>query len=353
MTGKDEAPRDEALRTIEADLAASGFPCVAESFRIPAAPGLSPAAGFLVSAGGGFALAAGRPGLAFLLGVAGAAILLLDASGFAPLDWIGPKRRSRVLVLPGPPTREPREAFFLGIPLACSSWPAPAGRGPGWNRYAYPAGVALAGIVALLSGAAALAFASLAPAVGIAGGAGLVVPAAAAAVSGRRGGGPSRNRAARWVTGMAAALEGPSRPTLFVYPGDPAEAKFFLARYREPLFGGRGLFLEFPEGAGGPFSVGRAEGPLVPHGVDPLLFDAIRRAAKAAGLPEPAGRKVRRKTAALCAMARGFRAATVGQEAGPVPGVAAPTAEPGFRWVLEIAKAAGNPIGLTGGGEGV
>lgn len=344
--------KDEALSRIEADLAAAGHPCIRESFRMPAWPWISPATGFFLSAAGGFALASGRAGLAFLLGIAGAAIILLDACGFSPLDWIGPKVRSRILVIPGTPSGKGRTAFFVGIPLVCSP-PGTVGGvlGSRWRRISYLLGVALTGSVALLSFASALLFLPPLPAIGVAAGTALLLPLAASG-PGKPERGLPRNRAADWAARLAAVQDETSRPFLFVYPGDPAGAKFLLARYRGPLIRGCGVFIEFPEGATGPIGVARAEGPLVPYRVDPALLDGILAAGRAAGIATASSGAVRRKTAALFAMARGFRAATLFQEMGPSSRIAVPD-DAAARWVLEITKARGKPNGLTGGGEGV
>ena len=120
------ADNNDSLDAQEARLAERGINCIRERFRVPAFPQISPSAGFLCCAAGAFLLAAAHPVKAFLFSLAGAMLLLLDACGFSPLDWLGPKEKRSVLVIPGTFSEENRKALFLAVPLACRL----TGKGP-------------------------------------------------------------------------------------------------------------------------------------------------------------------------------------------------------------------------------
>src|SRR4030065_104788 len=79
------------LASVEELLRGRGLEFVRARFRLPSLPQLSPSAGFLSCAAGAFLLAKGGAAASFLLAVAGAIILLLDAYGFSPPAWLGPR----------------------------------------------------------------------------------------------------------------------------------------------------------------------------------------------------------------------------------------------------------------------
>jgi hypothetical protein len=96
---------------------------------------------------------------------------------------------------------------------------------------------------------------------------------------------PPRNLAAGWVEETAPSQGPGNRPYLLVYSGDPAEVKFFLAKYRRLVFRGQGIFVEFAEGSFGSPAVSVGEGPLLPYRVDPGLFSRVRAAGEGCGVP--------------------------------------------------------------------
>src|SRR3990172_792908 len=104
---------------VEGLLRAQGVEYIRDRFRIPSRPQLSPAAALFACAAAAFLLSAGAAAASFLLGTSGVALLLLDACGFAPLAWAGPKETRTVLVVHGTPSGKKEKALFFGLPLRC------------------------------------------------------------------------------------------------------------------------------------------------------------------------------------------------------------------------------------------
>ena len=342
----------EDLDRVEGLLRARGIDCHRERFRLPSRPRLSPSAGLLLGSAGGFLLAAGRPTSSFLLAVAGATVLLLDAYGFSPLAWLGPRRTRSLLVVPGTPSEDRRKALFFGIPLRCRLTEAGHfSRGEALLRAAFAAGPALAFLLCAVSGGVLLVLLPPVPRFGGAAGTALFLLAAAAWAGPAPGDGPP-NEAASWADRLAAR-EDPFRPFLLVYSGDAEEVKFFLARHRGSLLRGHGIFLEFPPGSFGRPAASVAEGPFLPYRVDPPLLSLVRQVGEAHGVSPVTTLPLRDKSAGLFAMARGFRAITLFRlESPPVPDAPFP-AETALAWARGIADAfaRGGVPDLTEGGK--
>ncbi len=342
---------------LEKALAGRGIPFVRESFRVPAFPQISPCAGLALAAAGAFLLAAGRPAAAFLAALAGAVLLLLSSCGFTPLDWLGPRERRSVLIVPGDVTEGERTAVFLGIPLLCR----PLAGGPLPRSEAVRSKAPLAGALVTLAilsyaGAAVLLYAAVRP--GPAAAAGTFLSAACAAVFLPGGRIPrTPNRAAGWTDLFVPADRSGPRPFVLFYGGDPAEVKFFLAKYRRHVLRGLGIFLEFPDAGEGAPAASLREGPLVPYRVDPRVVARVRAAALAGGIGEVRQVTIRSASAGLVAMARGFKAVTIGRRSarnGESPPVGDGAAAAWARGILEEEGASrGGREGLTGGSNGV
>lgn len=344
---------DIPMGAIEARLAERGIEFFRERFRVPALPQVSPSAGFLCGAAGAFLLAGGHPAKAFLTGLTGALILLLDACGFSPLDWLGPKEKRSVLVIPGTFSEEKRKALFLAVPLFCRLT-----RGGYFSRKAALERAARTlGLILSLSlpAQAAAEMLHCLPGLPVAE---VLAGAALAALSSwewiRREPVPDvRNLAADWVERWGPAGPG-FRPFVLVYTGDEAEVKFFLAKYRHPVLRGHGIFLEFAETASGPPAAsGREGGFLLPYRVDPLLLSRVRAAAGELGIPFFRTQDLRFRSGGLAAMARGFKAVTLFRmEAPPAEETAFPV-ETAVSWISEIVRRSGSKADLTVSGKGV
>ncbi|MBI5342645.1 MAG: hypothetical protein HZB63_04930, partial [Deltaproteobacteria bacterium] len=165
---------------------------------MPSFPQISPSAGFLCGAAGAFLLASGRPVSSFFAGLAGALILLLDACGFSPLDWLGPKEKRSVLVVPGTFSEEKRKALFLAVPLYCRlTREGYFSREAGFRRAVAAVGLLLSFSLPVLAGAATLLYLPPLPATGVLLGAALAAAAAGGWI--RRDPVPAtRNLAAEW-----------------------------------------------------------------------------------------------------------------------------------------------------------
>lgn len=300
------------LDSVEERLRAEGIECARERFRLPSRPQLSPSAGFLACAAGGFLLIGGNAAASFLAAVGGAVLLLLDAYGFSPVAWLGPKETRSVLVVWGTPSDRKRKALFFGIPLRCRM------TGSGYfsreetiRRAASAGGLILAFLFCAVSGGVLLVVLPPLPLVGALTGTAMTVFAARewARPLPQRDGPP--NQSVSWVSRLAAARGADFRPFLLVYSGDGAEVKYFLARHRGPLFRGYGVFLEFARDAEGPPAASVAEGPFLPYRVDPALLFLVRESGKAHGIPPARDIVLRERSPGLFAMARGFRAVTL------------------------------------------
>ncbi|MBI5418956.1 MAG: hypothetical protein HZA60_02600 [Deltaproteobacteria bacterium] len=299
------------IEAVATALRGQGVDVVVERFRVPAWPQLSASAGFGLCAAGAFLLAAGRPAAAFLVGVSGSLLLLLDACGFSPLDWLGPKVRRSVAVIPGDPSERDRKALFLAVPLHCRlNASGRFSRKAALRHASYFLGLLLSLALATLAGGATLLYLPPLPGAGVVGGAALAVLAAGEWARGDSSPGP-RNLAAGWVDQWLLPAGAAPRPFILLYSGDEAEVKFFLAKYRRPVLRGSGVFIEFPRSAGGAPAVTVREGPFIPYRVDIGLFSRVRTAGKACGIPYARMCTLRFKSAGLIAMARGFRAITL------------------------------------------
>ncbi len=297
--------------SFEKRLLARDIECVREHFRVPAFPGISPSAGFLVCAASGFLLAKGNAAASLLLASAGATLLLLDACGFSPLDWLGPRKMRSVLVVRGTPSGEGTKALFFAIPFRCrTADTAPLSRKEAIRRTACAFGLAVSFLLCAVSSGVLLVYLPPVPLFGILAGTAMLALSVSEWAGTDRDDGP-RNLAAAWGDRLAAPRNSGFRPFLLVYSGDGAEVKYFLARHRGALLRGNGIFVEFAPGADGPPAVSAAEGPLIPYRTDPALFSLVREAALRAGLPLPVARTIRSRSPGLLAMARGFRAVTI------------------------------------------
>ncbi len=331
------------LDSVEERLRAHGVDCVRERFRLPSRPELSPSMGFLACAGGGFLLAAGSPTVSFLVSVAGATLLLLDAYGFSPASWLGPKETRSVLVVRGTPSNEKRKALFFGLPLRCLlTATGYFSRREMLRRASFAGGLVLAFLFCAVSGSVLLFLLPSLPSFGVIVGIAMLVLSATEWVWPTTGNGP-QNLAVSWADRLAEPQETAFRPFVLVYSGDGSEVKYFLARYRGPLFRGYGVFLEFSPKAEGPPVASVGEGPFLPYRVDPALFSHIREAGKANGVPSAWTVTLRYRSPGLFAMARGFRAVTVfRRESPPAPEISF-SGETALAWALGVAAKATGP----------
>lgn len=333
----------ETGREIGNLLAEQGVAGTRIRFRVPALPGLSAAAGFLACSGGSLLLFAARPVASFFLSLAGGLLLLLDAGGFSPLAWIGPKEERWVAVVEGDPSEPGRPALFLAIPARCRLTPGGQfSRRDRIREAARALGTALALLFPVLpAGSALLLFPP--PVVAGAGFAVLfAVLSFAEAVRRERSPGPE-NLAAGWIGTLRSGSASGRRPWILLYPGDPAEVKFLLARFRGPLFRGRGLFLEWSGEAAGLPAVSAREGSLPAYRCDPQLVAAAAGAAREAGTGPVRTTWIPFRTGAFFAMSRGFRAVTLFREPGSGPDSGDRPGEPGAEWAVRTARAAAPP----------
>lgn len=342
-----------SMDAVEARLAERGIECIRERFRVPALPQVSTSAGFLCGAAGAFLLAGGHPAKAFLTGLAGALLLLLDACGFSPLNWLGPKEKRSVLVIPGTLSEENRKALFLAVPTFCRLTRAGYfSREAASRRCARTFGHILSFSLPVLAATATLHFLPRLPAAEVLAGAVLAALSAGEWVR-REPAHEVRNLAADWVERWLPAGPG-FRPFVLVYAGDEADVKFFLAKYRHPVFRGHGVFLEFAETASGPPAASRREGGfLLPYRVDPLLLARVRAAAGEIGIPSLRTQDIRFRSGGLAAMARGFKAVTLFRmEAPPAEETAFPV-DTAVSWVSEVVRRSGAEADLTVHDKGV
>ncbi len=341
----------DPIDELEKGLAGRGIDCVRERFRVPSFPQISPSAGYLCGAAGAFLLAAGCPVPSFFSGLAGALLLLVDACGFSPLDWLGPKEPRSALVLPGTFSERSRKALFLAVPLRCRLTAMGYFSGEAAFRRAVASfGLLLSLAVPVLAGAATLLYLQTSPAAGMLAGSALAALAAGAWIP-EKSNLAERNMAADWVERWVPEDGAEFRPFLFVYSGDAAEVKFFLAKYRHPLFRGHGIFIEFAEGARGPVAASEREGGFfLPYRVEPALLSRVREAAKACGFPAPHARVLRFPSGGLAAMARGFKAVTLFRLEIPTPEGADLPRETVIAWVREIVRRSGAPAGSQAAG---
>ncbi len=353
----ERAGKNDPIGNLEKELSERGIACVRERFRIPALPRISPVAGFAICSAGALLLAAGHPSASFLAGLSGALVLLLDACGFSPMDWLGPKEARSVLVVSGTFSEEKRKALFLGVPLYCRLTRAGHfSREATHRRVADSLGFILSLALPVFAGAVTLRYLPPFPPA-------VLAAAATGILAARHWTRPApppgaRNLAAGWLDRWIPVEEAGFRPFILIYSGDEAEVKFFLAKYRYPLLRGEGVFLEFPEAAAGPPAVSAREGAfLLPYRVDPGLFARVLQAGKAGGIPSPRMRTLRLGSAGLVAMARGFRAVTLFRlEGGEMEKEAFPE-ESAIGWVYGILDGKGCGTGsrddLTGKRNGV
>lgn len=330
----ERAGKNHPVGNMEKELSERGIACVRERFRVPALPCISPVAGYAICSAGALLLAAGRVDASFLAGLSGAVVLLLDACGFSPLDWLGPKEARSVLVVPGTFSGEKRKAVFLGVPLSCRLTRAGYfSREAALRRVEDFLGFVLSLALPVFAGAVTLRYLPPFPP------AGLAAAAATAILGARRLARPATppgpgNLASGWVDRLIPGEESGFRPFVLIYSGDEAEVKFFLAKYRYPLLRGEGVFLEFPESASGPPAASALEGAfLLPYRVDAGLVARVLRAGKTAGVPPPRMRALRLESAGLVAMARGFRAVTLFRLEGEDMGKNAFPEETAIGWV--------------------
>ena len=325
---------------VEGLLRAQGVEYIRDRFRIPSRPQLSPAAALFACAAAAFLLSAGAAAASFLLGTAGVALLLLDACGFAPLAWAGPKETRTILIVPGTPAEEKEKPLFFALPLRCRLTRAGYfSRAEEVRRIVSAGVVALAFLLCTVSAGVLLLVLPPVPVFGAVAGVALLALAAWEWIRPAATGGPE-NVAAGWADRLAFPPGARFRPHLLVYSGDPAEVKYFLARYRGPLFRGRGVFLEFPREAIGSPAASVREGPFFSCRVDPALLSLVREAGKRHGVPAARDAVLREKSPGLFAMARGFSAVTLFPLASP-PGPDLPfPAETAAGWAEGIAAAA-------------
>jgi hypothetical protein len=343
------------LASVEELLRERGLEFVRERFRLPSRPQLSPSAGFLSCAAGAFLLAKGCAAASFLLAVAGGIILLLDAYGFSPLAWLGPREPRSVLVVPGTPSGERKKALFFGLPLRCRlTGTGYFSREEALRRAAFAGGLHLAFLLCAVSAGVLLVVLPPVPVFGVLTGIAMVALSAGEWVRPAAAEGP-RNLAAGWVDRFPSPTDALFRPYFLVYSGDPAEVKYFLSRHRGPVFRGTGIFLELAPGAEGPYATSVREGPFFPYRVDPALLLLVREAGKRHGVPSARPVTIRDKSPGLFAMGRGFRAITIfRQEPSPAPGTPF-SGESFLAWARGIASVAGtgNLPDLTARGKKV
>jgi hypothetical protein len=291
------------------------------------------------SAAGAFLLSSGHAVLSFLAGLAGALILLLDSCGFSPLDWLGLKEARSVTVIPGTPSQKERKALFLAFPLRCHF------TGYGYfsgkaviRRAAMPIGILLSFLIPVIASGTMLHFLPLLPAAMIPAGVVLLALAADAAFRGNPGR-QARNLAPEsiheWIKNHASEF----RPFVLLYPGDVEEVKFFLAKYRHPVFRGEGIFIEFAEGNTGPAAISAAEGGFpLPYRVDSALLSRVWNAARHCGIHNPRMHVLRVKSGGLASMARGFKAITVFRMDASSDEHASFPRETADAWIEEMVK---------------
>ncbi|NJD63296.1 MAG: hypothetical protein FIA93_11345 [Deltaproteobacteria bacterium] len=327
--------KNDPIGDLESQLVQRGIPAARERFRAPAFPQISPCAGFVLGAAGAFLLASGHPDAAFLAGTVGLLLLLLYLCGFSPLDWLGPKEKRSVLVVPGTASEENRKALFVAVPLFCRlTSSAVFSRRAARGRRSGAVGLLLCIALPVLAGAASLHYLPLPHVPAVLAGAALFALAAAEWVRGRPAA-PRRNLAAEWAVRSFPPPGHGARPFLLVYAGDEAEVKFFLAKYRRQVLRGRGIFVEFAEGSAGPPAVTIGEGPFfIPYRVDPVLFSIVRAAGDACGVAAAAMPKLRFPSGGLVAMSRGFAAVTLFRMEAAA-GAAPPLSDPNARAWLE------------------
>jgi len=333
------AGKNDPIGDLERKLAQRGVVCVRERFRIPAFPQISPCAGFLLCAAGAFLLAAERPAASFLVGIPGALLLVLSTCGFSPLDWLGPKERRSVLVVPGTPSEEKRKALFLAIPLFCRLTSSGYfSREAALRRAAGAFGFFLSLALSVLAGAATLRYLPPLPMTGVLAGTAMGLLAAGEWVRGKPAV-PARNLAAGWVERSIPSRGPEARPFILVYSGDAAEVKFFLAKYRRPVFRGQGIFFEFAEGSVGPPAVSVREGSVLPYRVDPALFSRVRAAGEVCGIHFARMPTLRLTSGGRVAMSRGFKAVTLFRPEDPSAAEPGLSDERAAAWLAEIAAA--------------
>jgi hypothetical protein len=332
-----QAGKNDPIGELEGKLAERKIDSVRERFRVPACPQLSPSAGFLACAAGAFLLAADHPSASFLVGISGTLLLALCTCGFSPLDWLGPKERRSVLVVPGAPSEEHRKALVIAVPVFCRlTSSAHYSRKAAFRRASDAFGILLSLALPVLSGAAALRYLpSLATEGAIAGSAFSLLAAAEWARKGPAA--RARNLAADWVGPSLLSRNPEARPFLLIYSGDEAEVKFFFAKYRRPVFRGQAVFAEFPEGACGPPAASAREGLLFPYRVDPALLARVRAAGEACGFRISSTPTLRNLSGGRIAMSRGFRAVTVFRGEKPSPSGEELSDERAAAWLAEIA----------------
>jgi hypothetical protein len=278
-------------------------------------------------------------------------VLVLYACGFSPLDWLGPKDKRSVLVVPGTPSGERRKAFFLAIPLFCRL--ASSGvlsREAARRRTSNTFGILISVALPVMAAAAALRYLQSLPAACVLSGAALCLLVAVEWVRGDDAA-PARNLAVRWAERYVPPDAQGAIPFVLVYTGDVSELKFFLAKYRRHVFRGQGIFAEFAEGSCGAAAVSDREGPLVSYRVDPALFALVRAAAQACGVRNAAARKLGFLSGGRIAMSRGFRAVTVFRADAASAEEEGLSDERASAWLSEIASAGGGPLPPKGGGQ--
>lgn len=147
-----------------------------------------------------------------------------------------------------------------------------------------------------------------------------------------------RNLAAEWLGRSVPFPESGARPFFLVYPRDEAEVKFFLAKYRQAIFRGKGIFVEFAEGSCGPPAVTAREGPFfLPYRVDAVLFSNVSAAGKACGIPSARTPTLRVASGGLAAMSRGFKAVTLFRMEAPSGVETGLSDERAVAWFVGIA----------------
>ena len=327
------------LEHLEKELAQRGVACVRERFRVPAYPQLSTCAGFLFCAAGYFLHTGGSPAASFLVGISGTLLLILSACGFTPLDWLGSKERRSVLIVPGTPSDVNRKALFLAIPLYCRFTSSGYySRDATIRRSIIAFGDLLALALPILAGATALRYLPPLPWAGALGGIAMGVLAAGECARGKPAALP-RNLAAGWLGEVVPSPGSGSRPFFLVYTGDEAEVKFFLAKYRRPIFRGRGIFVEFAAGSCGPPAVSAREGPFfLPYRVDHGLFSNVLAAGEACGIPSARTPTLRTTSGGLAAMSRGFQAVTLFRIEAPSGSETGLSDEHAIAWFARIAS---------------
>jgi hypothetical protein len=343
------AGKNDLVGGLERELARVDVAFYRERFRVPAFPQISPCTGFLLSAAGAFLLAAGRPAASFLAGISGAMILVLYVCGFSPLDWLGPKEKRSVLVVPGTPSDENRKALFLAIPLFCRLTSMESfSREAALRRASGAFGFLLSIALPVLAGAAALRYIPHLPGAGALAGAAMCLLGAGEWARGKNPA-PAGNLAVRWVERSVPSTEPVVRPYILVYSGDVAEVKFFLAKYRRPVFRGQGIFVEFAEVSCGPPAVSVREGPIIPYRVDRALFSRVRSAGEACGVRHAGMRTLGFISGGRIAMSRGFKAVTIFRLESASGAESGLSDERAFAWLAGIAS----DEDLTGARKGV